>query len=142
MSHPHLPAVVIPHPPRNLTEVSPGRRLVQAFLAGRSAATLRSYRGDLRDFARWCGPASVEAAGEVLLAAGPGGANEAALHYRAHLVGRGLAAATVNRRLAALRSLTKMGRTLGLNCLLKPRHLAVCPKELRAIRRAAGRHSA
>jgi integrase/recombinase XerC len=94
--------------------VSPASRLVQAFLAGRSAATLRSYRGDLRDFARWCGAASIEAAGELLLSAGPGGANEAALLYKAHLVGRGLAAATVNRRLAALRSLTRMGRTLGL----------------------------
>jgi integrase/recombinase XerC len=86
---------------------------VQAFLAGRADATLRSYQGDLADFARWCGAPSVEAAGE-LLPSGPGGANEPALHYKTHLVGRGLAAATVNRGLAALRSLTRMGRTLGL----------------------------
>jgi integrase/recombinase XerC len=50
----------------------------------------------------------------VLLSAGHGRANELALRYRAHLQGRGLAAATVNRRLAALRSLVKLGRTLGM----------------------------
>jgi integrase/recombinase XerC len=43
-----------------------------------------------------------------------GEANGAALAYRAHLVERGLQAATVNRRLAALRSLVRLANTLGL----------------------------
>jgi integrase/recombinase XerC len=36
------------------------------------------------------------------------------LEYRAHLVERGLQSATVNRRLAAVRSLVKLAKTLGL----------------------------
>jgi integrase/recombinase XerC len=37
-----------------------------------------------------------------------------ALAYKARMVERGLSAATINRRLAALRSLVKLGRTLGV----------------------------
>lgn len=90
-------------------------RLVDAFLAGRSPQTLRAYRADLADFAHFAGVPSVEAIPSVLLTAGQGGANELALCYRAHLAReRGLAPATVNRRLAALRSLVKLARTIGV----------------------------
>src|SRR5262249_35191138 len=41
-------------------------------------------------------------------------ANETVLHFRTALQARGLAPATINRRLAALRSLVKLARTLGL----------------------------
>src|SRR5262249_30244937 len=107
----YLPAPA--SPPAGLPD-DPGRRLLAAFLGGRSGATLRSYAGDLRDFAAFAGAASPEAAALLLLGRGPGRANEAALAYRAHLLGRGLSPSTVNRRLAALRSLVKVGRTLGL----------------------------
>jgi integrase/recombinase XerC len=106
----HLP---IAHP-AEFRDVSPARRLLDAFLAGRSATTLRCYAGDLRDFAGFLGVNTPEAVAERLLAGGPGLANELALQYKAHLITRGLAAATVNRRLAALRSLVKLARTLGL----------------------------
>jgi len=89
-------------------------RLVEAFLAGRSARTLAAYSADLRDFAAFVGAASPAKAAEALLGRGHGGANETALAYRAHLVDRGLAAATVNRRLAAVRSLVRLARTLGM----------------------------
>jgi integrase/recombinase XerC len=89
-------------------------RLLAAFLTGRSPATLRAYQHDLNDFAAFCAAPTADAAAALLLARGPGPANELALHYKAHLRGRGLAAATVNRRLAALRSLVKLARTLGL----------------------------
>src|SRR5262249_30401577 len=69
---------------------------------------------DLEDLAAFLGVTDVEALPAVLLAGGQGAANERALAYRAHLVARGLAPATVNRRLAALRSLVKLARTLGL----------------------------
>ena len=49
-----------------------------------------------------------------LLVAGPAGqANTLALGYKAHLTDRGLAPATIARRLAALRSVVKLARTLG-----------------------------
>jgi integrase/recombinase XerC len=109
--NPPLPVVV--HP-AGLPDASPTSRLLDAFLAGRSAATLRCYAGDLRDFASFLGVTTPEAAVGRLLAGGSGLANELALRYKAHLISRGLAAATVNRRLAALRSPVKLGRTLGL----------------------------
>ena len=57
---------------------------------------------------------SADEAARQLLAAGHGPANETALNYRSHLLAIGLAPATVNRRLAALRSLVKLARTLGM----------------------------
>jgi integrase/recombinase XerC len=111
--NPLLP-VPLPTEPVTSDPVSAAARLLAAFFAGRSGATLRSYAGDLRDFASFCRSPTPEDAVALLLARGPGPANELALHYKAHIVGRKLAANTVNRRLAALRSLVKLGRTLGL----------------------------
>src|SRR5262249_53788886 len=88
--------------------------LLAAFLAGRSPQTVRAYRQDLADFAACVGAATAAAAAHRLVAHGPGPANELALRYQAELRRRGLAAATVNRRLAALRSLVKLARTLGV----------------------------
>ena len=56
----------------------------------------------------------VDAAARVLLGHGQGHANETALRYRTDLSARKLAPATVNRRLAAVRSLVKLARLLGL----------------------------
>ena len=88
--------------------------LVAAFLAGRNARTLMAYRQDLVDFSVWIGAAGLEDAAQALLAGGLGPANATVLRFRAHLIDRGLAPATVNRHLAALRSLVKLARTLGL----------------------------
>lgn len=89
--------------------------LVNAFLAGRSKNTLDAYRRDIRDFCTWLGAGSNERAALILLARGHGEANRIALEYRSYLFEeRGLQAVTVNRRLAALRSLVKMARTIGL----------------------------
>lgn len=90
------------------------RPLVDAFLEGRTARTLEAYRQDLVDFARFAGAETSEAAVRRLLEAGLGPANAQAHAYRADLLARGLAPATVNRRLAALRSIVKLARTLGL----------------------------
>lgn len=92
---------------------SPAARLLAAFFAGRNPRTLRAYRQDLEDFRAFTGTATAEDAGRLLLEHGHGEANGLALAYKAHLLERGLSPATVNRRLAALRSLVKLGRTLG-----------------------------
>jgi integrase/recombinase XerC len=87
---------------------------VAAFLAGRSPQTLRAYRADLTDFAAFSNVAGIAEAASQLLAGGHGRANETVLLFRSQLNARGLAPATINRRLAALRSLVKLARTLGL----------------------------
>jgi integrase/recombinase XerC len=98
-----------------LDDVSPAARLVAAFLAGRNAQTMRAYAADLDDFAAFLDLPDVNAAaGQLLLGRSHGDANALALAYRSRMVERGLAAATINRRLAALRSLVKLGRVLGV----------------------------
>ena len=90
------------------------KRLVEAFLARRSAATTRAYRSNLRDFAAFLevpGPAEAVA---YLLGQGPGPANELALTYQSALAARGLSAATSNHRLSTLRAVVKLAKTLGL----------------------------
>jgi integrase/recombinase XerC len=87
--------------------------LLDAFLSGRNGRTLRAYDRDLADFAAFLGAADARAAVALLLAGGLGRANEVVLSYRAHLAARGLATATIARRLAALRSVVKLARTLG-----------------------------
>jgi integrase/recombinase XerC len=109
---------IVAVPPPLLGEGVGGRgsiqQVVYTFLTGRSKATVRAYQRDLEDFRQFTGAATVERAAEVFLQAGQGQANAIALRYRAHLLDRGLQPATVNRRLAALRSLVKLARLFGL----------------------------
>lgn len=88
--------------------------LLRAFLSGRSPRTLKAYGQDLVDFQSFTKTNTTEDAARVLLAHGHGQANLRLLEYRTHLVERGLQSATVNRRLAAVRSLVKLAKTLGV----------------------------
>lgn len=88
--------------------------LVQAFLSGRNPLTIRAYRQDLETFAKFLKVPSVDAATRLLLVLSPGDANAMALSFKTALVEQKLSGATINRRLAALRALVKLGRTLGL----------------------------
>ncbi len=88
--------------------------LVEAFLSGRNAQTRKAYQSDLADFAAFWGETDGVNAARRLLSGGQGNANALVFAYRASLVSRGLQAATVNRRLAALRSLVKLARMFGL----------------------------
>src|SRR5467141_4303184 len=108
----HLP---VPLGPRTgLDPTSAAARLLRASLNGRKTETITAYRQDLGDFQAFIQAPSLEQAASLLLARGPGEANALALDYKAHLMDRQLAANTINRRLTALRSLVKLGRTLGL----------------------------
>jgi integrase/recombinase XerC len=87
--------------------------ILEAWLARKKPQTLRAYRADIADFARSAGAASPGAAVEELLVGSAGKANEIALAYGADLDRRGLASATIARRLSALRSVVKLARQLG-----------------------------
>jgi integrase/recombinase XerC len=95
--------------------------LVRAFLSGRNERTVKAYSQDLADFRSFIAASTVEEAARMLLSTGHGAANTMALAYKARLVERGLQSATVNRRLAALRSLVQLARIMGL----VPWHLEV-----------------
>lgn len=116
----NLPALPGDAPALSLARIQ--ERLLDAFYAGRTANTVAAYRRDHEDFrafvARQDGlqpfSRTAEEAVRMLLAVEHGQANALVLAYRADLVGRQLQPATVNRRLAALRSVVKLGNTLGL----------------------------
>lgn len=126
------PAIGVPEPGTSLARIGPasapcppvrvepvawpdvvGLDLVGAFLAGRKPTTLDAYRRDLDDFARFLGVPTASAAAELLIGGTAGQANALALGYRADLMRRGLKTATIARRLASLRSMVKLARTLG-----------------------------
>lgn len=111
-SHTFLQELVPVAPdPIDLTVPGAGR-LVEAFLTGRTEATRKAYAGDLMAFGRFCGRGPVEAIdGLIQLDGGP--ANELVMRWRNAMVDRGLSPATIARRLAAVRSIVRDGRTLG-----------------------------
>lgn len=114
--HSSLLPVVIPLAELPVPTMPPDQvaSLIEAWTAGRGPSTLRAYRADLADFASFCGEEDTITAAGQLLGRGLGEANALVLRYRGHLVDRKMAAATVNRRLAAIRSLVSLAKTIGL----------------------------
>lgn len=105
-----VPAVPITSTPA----AAAGRDIYEAWLAGRTESTLRSYAGDLRIYAAWIGRPDPAQAVEELLAAGPATANRIAHTWRASMLHAGLSPSTVNRRLSALRSVVELAARLGV----------------------------
>jgi integrase/recombinase XerC len=87
--------------------------LVERFLGRQKASTGPAYAQDL-NFARFLGAESSQTAALQLLAGGPGLANQLVHDYLVQLRQRGLASATINRRLSALRSLVRLARLFHL----------------------------
>jgi integrase/recombinase XerC len=87
--------------------------LIDRWNEGRSPQTLRAYTKDLQSFATWMQAQSVGAAITALLSMDQGTANELVRSYRSNLIDQGMAPATVNRRLSALRSLVALGKEFG-----------------------------
>jgi integrase/recombinase XerC len=88
--------------------------LIERWKEGRSPHTVRAYGRDLAHFAGWSEAATAGVAITRLLSASIGEANERLHAYRGAMLDTGLAPATVNRRLSALRSIVHLGRTFGL----------------------------
>lgn len=107
-----LPAIISAN---SLADLSPGQRLIDAFLSGRSQNTRDAYARDVAYFATFAGAATPGEAMAQLLALSHGEANGALLAYRSHLVEHGLTPATINRRLSAIRAAVRLARTLGLS---------------------------
>ncbi|MGO9572352.1 MAG: tyrosine-type recombinase/integrase [Desulfomonilaceae bacterium] len=99
--------------PDRLPEKIEAESLWDVFFSGKSERTIEAYRRDFQDFRRFMDVESEREAVCIFLSRTPGGANSIALQYRKNLLERGLQATTVNRRLAALRSLSAMARTVG-----------------------------
>jgi len=97
---------------RLIPEIGPDA-LIEAFFAGKSERTIEAYRRDLKDFSDFLGVGSIKEASRFFLFS-HGKANALGLSYKQALIERGLQSSTINRRLAALRSLSAMARTLGM----------------------------
>lgn len=98
------------------------RTLLSQWLSGKKAATVATYKGDLADFAAVAGyPGDIERALAWLFSLPGPDLNGVVLAYKDHLLKRrvpgrrtlGVAPATLNRRLAALRSFGKLARIVG-----------------------------
>ncbi len=85
-----------------------------AFLEGRKETTKQAYSQDLETFRQFLGASSVEEASRLLLDSEHGEANALTFSYRAHLKDRKFQSASINRKLASIRSLVKFARTVGL----------------------------
>jgi len=89
--------------------------LLNAFLSGKSPKTIEAYRHDLEDFQRFLEARDMDHVARIFLSSGLHKANHLALKYKTFLVEeKRLQPTTVNRKLAALRSLTDMAYTLGM----------------------------
>jgi integrase/recombinase XerC len=84
--------------------------LVEAWLAGKSPRTIRAYSMDLAAFARFVGAETTTEAIHLLLGRGPVEGALVARRWVGAMTGAGLAPATINRRLAAIRSISALAR--------------------------------
>lgn len=87
--------------------------LVSDWLATKSPRTRTAYAGDLGRFAEYLG-AELRVAVAELLGAGSRAARHTVIEYRKTLLERALSPATINRALAALRSVVELARTTGI----------------------------
>src|SRR3977135_4541685 len=95
--------------------------ILRAWFEGKSDHTIRSYRHDLEDFALYFSRAlgispsmAVSTTLGALFTQAAPSAHEIVLGFRHWMAGAHLSASSINRHLATLRSVTKLGRMLGM----------------------------
>lgn len=92
-----------------------GIDLYGALLAdAKKPTTRRAREQDVADLAAFLGTAGPSEACALLVAGDAGAANAVGTAYARHLIDRGLAAATINRRLSTVRRLAALARRFGL----------------------------
>ena len=113
----HLPAPLTIAAGRSHT----AETILRAWREGKAEHTIRSYQHDLEDFARYFSralamspPMDVTTALGRLFKQSSPSAHEIVLGFRHYLGTAHLSAASINRHLATLRSVSKLGRMLGL----------------------------
>ena len=84
--------------------------LVRSWLAGKSPRTVAAYQSDLAHFAAFVGASTPAEALHHLLGRGPVEGSMVARRWAGVMVESGLAPASINRRLAAIRSLSALAR--------------------------------
>jgi integrase len=94
--------------------------ILRAWFEGKADHTIRSYRHDLEDFAQYFSRAvgvspilTVNESLSWLFKQSSPSAHEIVLGFRGYLQGAHLSAASINRHLATLRSVSKLARMLG-----------------------------
>lgn len=89
--------------------------VVSAFLQQRNANTHKAYEKELRRLADWLEVDDFDEVAKILFAQGSGKANQIVFTYQRYLLDeRGLSPSTVNRAMAAIRSMNKVACMLGL----------------------------
>jgi integrase/recombinase XerC len=84
--------------------------LVRSWLAGKSPRTVAAYQSDLAHFASFVGAATPAEALHHLLGRGPVEGSMVARRWAGAMVEAGLSPASINRRMAAIRSLSALAR--------------------------------
>lgn len=93
---------------------SQGESVVDSWLSAReSPHTLRAYRGAVEAFASWAGEGSPGHAAQAMFRMTRGEARALVMRWRADMLDRGVAPATINLRIGALRSLVAYACDLG-----------------------------
>jgi integrase/recombinase XerC len=89
-------------------------KLVESFLRGRKQTTIDTYRAGLVEFTNFLGLPTIGAVAKILCAVQPGQAHLLALQWQKAMYEAGLAPATINSRLTALRQFVKLAGQVGL----------------------------
>ncbi len=92
----------------------PVTELLADAMAMQAERTRKAYGRDLAAFASFVGAAGTDEALGKLVASSSAVANGVVLAYQAHMRQRGLARATINRRIAALRSVVKLAAAVDM----------------------------
>lgn len=89
-------------------------KMIEHFFSSLREKTKEAYKNDLKSFSQFVGKESLEQVAQYFISLSHGEANLLSIEWRTNLLESGLAASSINRRLAALRSLVSFARMLGL----------------------------